>query len=79
MQRGPEVFASIVLCRPFAVQALGHMAVFHVRTLIGVPALAFARWSHPTLFAPRAADKLIPGGCDVACFGVAIVEVHPVS
>ena len=45
----PEVFASINSCRPAAVKALGHMAVFDLRTLNGVPALAFARWSHPAI------------------------------
>ncbi len=27
----------------------------------------------------RAAHELIPGGCDVGCIGVPIVEVDPVS
>lgn len=64
----PEVFASINSCRPAAVKALGHMAVFDLRTLNGVPALAFARWSHPTLFAAfpiheQSADHTIPPCC----------------
>ena len=67
-QRRPRSFRVHNSCRPAAVKALGHMAVFDVRTLNGVPELAFARWSHPTLFAPvpnsrGAANDVIPPCC----------------
>ena len=41
-------FACIISFSPVAVQAHGDVAVFLGKAPIGVPALAFARWSHPT-------------------------------
>jgi hypothetical protein len=54
----------------FARQAHGHAAVFYERALIGVPALAFARLSHPTLFAPF---QFIPTGHRVDTAPIEIV------
>ena len=67
---GTPVFASIITCRSATGQAHGHAAVFYERALIGVPALAFARLSHPTLFAPF---RFIPTGHRVHAAPVEIV------
>ena len=67
---GAPDFDCIVACRLSIGQARGRTAVIDARAHIGVPALAFARLSHPTLFAPF---RFIPTGHRVDTAPVEIV------